>query len=212
MELAGLSVAQAVYKVHPIEKGPKILVLAGPGNNGGDGLVAARHLYLWGYKPLLYYPKKSRHEHLQRLESQLKNLGIPEIETETQIENLIFKGETDHIIDALFGFSFKPPMRQPFDKIIEILQKNQNKVPVTAVDIPSSWDVDNGPSIDGNTFHPDNLVSLTGPKPAAQFFKGRHFIGGRFISKEFAQKWNFDVPNYEGYEQVVEVTDSLKTK
>lgn len=34
MELAGLSVAQAVYKVHPIQQGRNILVLAGPGNNG----------------------------------------------------------------------------------------------------------------------------------------------------------------------------------
>ena len=44
MELAGLSVSQALYRVHPIQKGKKILVICGPGNNGGDGMVAARHL------------------------------------------------------------------------------------------------------------------------------------------------------------------------
>ncbi|KAG7103784.1 hypothetical protein HYQ46_001449 [Verticillium longisporum] len=38
MELAGLSVSQAVYKVHPPSKGRNILVACGPGNNGGDGL------------------------------------------------------------------------------------------------------------------------------------------------------------------------------
>jgi len=46
MELAGLSVSQALYRLHPIQKGKRILVICGPGNNGGDGMVAARHLYL----------------------------------------------------------------------------------------------------------------------------------------------------------------------
>ena len=45
MELAGLSVSQALYRLHPIQMGKRILVICGPGNNGGDGMVAARHLY-----------------------------------------------------------------------------------------------------------------------------------------------------------------------
>ena len=44
MELAGLSCACSVYEVFPPKSHPKVLILAGPGNNGGDGLVAARHL------------------------------------------------------------------------------------------------------------------------------------------------------------------------
>jgi NAD(P)H-hydrate epimerase len=45
MELAGLSVSQALYRLHPLSQGKRILVVCGPGNNGGDGMVAARHLY-----------------------------------------------------------------------------------------------------------------------------------------------------------------------
>lgn len=80
MELAGLSVSQAgdnyvkntfkssntdielVYRIHPPQKGRRVLVAVGPGNNGGDGLVAARHLWHYGYKPTIYYPKQSKNE------------------------------------------------------------------------------------------------------------------------------------------------------
>jgi len=57
MELAGLSVAAAVAKVFPSKH--KVLVIAGPGNNGGDGLVCARHLQLFGYRPTIFYPKRT---------------------------------------------------------------------------------------------------------------------------------------------------------
>lgn len=62
MELAGLSVSQAVYRVQPLEKGRRVLVACGPGNNGGDGLVAARHLFFYGYTPTIFYPKRSKNE------------------------------------------------------------------------------------------------------------------------------------------------------
>lgn len=58
MELAGLAVATAVAKTWPPDARPRVLVVAGPGNNGGDGLVAARHLALWGYRPAVVYPKR----------------------------------------------------------------------------------------------------------------------------------------------------------
>lgn len=50
MELAGLSVASSILAEYPPSKYSKVLIVAGPGNNGGDGLVAARHLYHFGYK------------------------------------------------------------------------------------------------------------------------------------------------------------------
>lgn len=51
-----------MYRIHPPSKGRRILVAVGPGNNGGDGLVAARHLWHYGYKPTIYYPKQSKNE------------------------------------------------------------------------------------------------------------------------------------------------------
>ena len=59
MELAGLSCAHAVAKAFPERRGRKVMVLCGPGNNGGDGLVCARHLVMLGYEPVIHYPKRS---------------------------------------------------------------------------------------------------------------------------------------------------------
>lgn len=52
---------------------------------------------------------------------------------------------------------------------------------------------------------PEALISLTAPKPLVKWFKGRHFLGGRFLSPEMAEKYGLDVARYEGLDQVVEV-------
>jgi NAD(P)H-hydrate epimerase len=52
---------------------------------------------------------------------------------------------------------------------------------------------------------PQTLISLTAPKPFVKFFKGRHFVGGRFLSAKVAEKYGIDVPGYKGDEQILEV-------
>ncbi|KAK9471145.1 YjeF N-terminal domain-containing protein [Dipodascopsis tothii] len=199
MELAGLSCAQAVFRVHPPAERPRVLVIAGPGNNGGDGLVAARHLKLFGYAPSVYYPKRPRSELYTRLVAQLENLAVPFV---ADVDAAV--ADADQIVDAIFGFSFKPPIREPFPHVIALLAAAGK--PVISVDIPSSWDVDAGPP-DGCTFMPAALVSLTAPKPASAHFRGRHFVGGRFVDRALAAKWGFALPDYVGTDQVVELTE-----
>ena len=200
MELAGLSVSQAVFKVHPPRAGKNILVVCGPGNNGGDGLVAARHLWHYGYKPTVCYPKQSKNELYQRLSTQLKSLDVPFTDD--------FKGalkETDYVVDSVFGFSFSGEVREPFKEIIDAKEKTD--VQVLSVDAPSSWSIEDGPpdSGPGSKFQPQTLISLTAPKPLVKHFKGRHFIGGRFLPTEVARKYDLEEPPYEGIDQIVEV-------
>src|SRR6266566_4055756 len=59
----------------------------------------------------------------------------------------------------------------------------ETKLPITSVDAPSSWDIENGPPKSGlgSNFNPAVLVSLTAPKPLAKHFSGRHFVGGRCV-------------------------------
>ncbi|EFZ04501.1 YjeF-related protein [Metarhizium robertsii ARSEF 23] len=178
MELAGLSVSQA----------------------GGDGLVAARHLFYYGYQPTIFYPKRSKNELYQRLAKQLEDLEVPFVDDfQSAVDS------TDHIVDAVFGFNFSGDIREPFPKVIQALE--ETKVPVTSVDAPSSWDIESGPpkSGVGSAFMPATLVSLTAPKPLVKFFRGRHFVGGRFVSPSIAKKYDFEVPEYPGVDQIVEV-------
>jgi len=79
---------------------------------------------------------------------------------------------------------------------------------VLSVDIPSSWDVEEGPpsSGPGKAFNPGALISLTAPKPCVQRFKGRQFLGGRFVPPEVSQKYGLEVDVYEGIDQIVEFT------
>lgn len=102
-----------------------VLVCCGPGNNGGDGLVAARHLALTGYCPFLYYPKQTPKELYQNLLHQCTRNNIPQIESSHKITETHKFGL---IVDALFGFSFKPPVRDEFKDIIN--QMIETKIPI----------------------------------------------------------------------------------
>lgn len=87
---------------------------------------------------------------------------------------------TDVILDAIFGFSFQPPVRAPFDAALPLL--TASGLPIVSVDIPSGWDVEKGNAA-GVGLNPDVLLSLTAPKEGARGFRGRHFLGGRFVPK-----------------------------
>lgn len=112
---------------------------------------------------------------------------------------------SDLVVDAIFGFSFSGPLRDPFPAIISQLE--ETKVPVLSVDAPSSWDIETGPPKDGpgSKFMPDILISLTAAKPCVKWFKGRHFLGGRFLTPDIAGKYGLDLPEYPGVDQIVEV-------
>lgn len=176
---------------------------------GGDGLVCARHLHHYGYSPSIYYPKPTSQPIFTGLVKQLHALHVPFLSSAEDFASAL--QSTDLIIDSLFGFSFHPPVRAPFDTILAAIIESSK--PVLAVDIPSSWDVEGGPPDKGqlgSDFMPEYLVSLTAAKPCVKWFKGqRHFIGGRFLSQDVAGKYGLEVPKYQGIDQVAEVDVGL---
>ena len=69
MEIAGLTVAKVVnqeYVLKSKQNNLKIITLCGPGNNGGDGLVASRYLKEFGNEVEILYPKKIRKIHYMK--------------------------------------------------------------------------------------------------------------------------------------------------
>ncbi|KAM9838669.1 NAD(P)H-hydrate epimerase isoform 1-T3 [Aulostomus maculatus] len=203
MELAGLSCATAITRGYPlsslVKPHPRVLVICGPGNNGGDGLVCARHLKLFGYEPSILYPKRPNKPLFQGLTTQCQKMEIlfltemPEAKVIDEAYNLV--------IDAIFGFSFKGAVREPFGSILDVLKKTT--VPIASIDIPSGWDVEQG-STDG--LQPDMLISLTAPKSSANLFRGRyHFLGGRFVPPGLEKKYQLNLPQYPGTDCVLQL-------
>ncbi len=89
MELAGLSVACALAAEYPAATHKRVLVAAGPGNNGGDGLVAARHLFHFGYDVAICYPKRTAKPLYDGLVTQCQSVGVSFLEVvRARIETL----------------------------------------------------------------------------------------------------------------------------
>lgn len=139
MELAGLSCATAISKAYPLNKLTKangsILVFCGPGNNGGDGLVCARHLKMFGYKPTIHYPRNPTKQLYKNLIIQCEKMDIPFVTHLMINESPNLLQSYDLYIDALFGFGFKPPVSAEFKSILQIMSTSQ--IPVVSIDVPS---------------------------------------------------------------------------
>ncbi|KAL4460924.1 hypothetical protein ABPG74_016396 [Tetrahymena malaccensis] len=215
MELAGQSVAHCFHhinKKYHSQKLKNILVICGPGNNGGDGMVAARHIAHLdkAYKLTILLLKVPAKDFFINQLNICKQYSIPIKELPNEIDvnatnalektQLLFKSY-DIVIDALFGFSFQPPVKPPSDIVLQAL-KNVD-VPIYSVDIPSGWDVEKGNI--HNSFNPSYLISLTLPKEGSRNFKGKHFVGGRFVPYEFSEKYKWVMPEYKENETFVEL-------
>lgn len=145
MEKAGKAVAEETARL--VGRPTNVLVLAGKGNNGGDGLVAARYLHQKGYQVqvlLFSEGKKLKADSARNFVANAK-LSIP-----CRIVGEHFAWETvpgllkepEVIIDALFGVGLDKPIGEPYRGLIEILNRDNKKV--ISVDIPSGLDSDTG--------------------------------------------------------------------
>ena len=146
MELAGQAVAVwARERLLGDVTGKRVLVLAGSGGNGGDGMVAARLLYAWGALPtvwLSHEAKMLRGPAAHQFQS-LVALGIPLIPPpEAERADPLALPETDLIIDALLGFGLSGPPSGASARLIAAA--NAHSAPILAVDLPSGLDAATG--------------------------------------------------------------------
>ncbi|XP_075971081.1 NAD(P)HX epimerase [Anticarsia gemmatalis] len=204
MELAGLSVATAVARAYPPSSHPSALIVCGPGNNGGDGLVAARHMRLFGYNVSVHYPKRTPKPLYENLLAQCEKFGVDIVEKIPKPKDL--SNDYHLLVDALFGFSFKPPVRNELKPALDALIDTD--LPVCSVDIPSGWNVEKGPVSD-KFLKPSLLISLSAPKLCARpefLDNAKHFLGGRFLPPGIIEKYNLILPPYPCQDQVVQIS------
>lgn len=181
------------------KKYSKCLVIAGGGNNGGDGLVCARHLKLFGYDPVIVYPKRTDKDLYKNLVNQCERMDIQ------VMDRMPSEGQFHLIIDAIFGFGFSGEIREPFGKLLKEIKGFEQTIPIISIDIPSGWDVEKGP-INGESIQPECVISLTAPKNCMKHFQGKyHFLGGRFVPKALQEKYQIVLPDYPSSEQIVQI-------
>ncbi|GAB6158432.1 NAD(P)H-hydrate dehydratase [Desulfotomaculum varum] len=147
MENAGLRVVEVIQEILSDIKGKVFSILVGKGNNGGDGLVAARHLHNRGGQVkvlLLADPEEFQGDARANLTIWQK-MGQP-IYQVNQVNGInILKLallNTDLIVDALYGTGFRGSVNEKTGRVIELI--NNSSLPVVAVDIPSGLEADTG--------------------------------------------------------------------
>jgi len=168
MENAGKAVAEEVRKILGTINQQHILILIGPGNNGGDGLVAARHLHDWGAKVSLYLfsqrPPDDPNLRLVR-ERNLTCIEAAQDENLGRFDELL--SSANAVIDALFGTGKSRPLRgifrQALDRVSEA-KKRRLGLRIIALDLPSGLNADSG-AVDPACIYVDNTITLGFPKP-----------------------------------------------
>lgn len=144
MDTAGRKAACHLLQAFPDRS--EYLILAGPGNNGGDGWVIARYLQLWGQRVrvIVSHPPDSLKGDAQTAFQMAEKLGINWSIFDPGAEA---PAGGSLLIDALLGTGISGPLRPPVQEIIEWARGHQavaGALPVVAVDLPSGLDADTG--------------------------------------------------------------------
>ena len=166
MENAGRAVAEEVTKRFPDAR--EVAVLCGPGNNGGDGFVAARHLLDKGYAVRLGF--KGDPSRLPPDAAAMAKAWTGAVEP-LSAELL---SHADVVVDALFGAGLARPIEGDFAALIEAV--NASGLPVVAVDVPSGVDGTTG-AVKGIAVRAAATVTFFRLKPGHLLLPGRELCG-----------------------------------
>jgi ADP-dependent NAD(P)H-hydrate dehydratase / NAD(P)H-hydrate epimerase len=176
MENAGRSVAQAI--LHRKLQGTFAVILAGSGNNGGDGFVAARYLASAGWDVNVWWigsEEKMSEETRAFYQSCLKlGLSVRLYERSRAGELKEMLQRCDVVVDALLGTGVHGELREPLPELIRLVNLEAEQALKVAVDIPSGVNTDTG-AIMTDAIKADVTVTLDSPKwchylrPAAEY-------------------------------------------
>jgi hydroxyethylthiazole kinase-like uncharacterized protein yjeF len=172
MRNASRAVADFARQQFPSAK--TVTVLCGRGNNGSDGLMAARLLAEAGLEItvlLLGDPEGIKGDAAQAwaevaTESRVTTRIVIQPEELANHSDLL---SVDLILDAVVGTGFHPPLRDLPLAVLEWLRSAERLPPVVAVDLPSGWDADSTGATAEIVYPADTVITFTAPKPAHVF-------------------------------------------
>lgn len=166
MERAGAAVADEVWRRYPCAE--SVAVLCGPGNNGGDGFVAARLLVELGYKVRLAL--LGDRQKLKGDAAAMADLWASGID---DLSSASIAG-ADIIVDAIFGAGLTRVIDGPVAEVIDAV--NGHSAPVVAVDVPSGIDGSTG-EVRGTAVRAAATVTFFRRKPGHLLLPGRLHMG-----------------------------------
>ena len=158
-------------------KGP-VVICCGPGNNGGDGLVMARHLHLreFSTRVLMFAEQEKLTQDSRSNLRILEKTSVPitwcPVLTVSDLAAHLSGAEW--VVDALLGTGATPPVRSPLDVVIP----KMNELPVRrmAIDIPTGLDCDLD-VVNGAVFEAEITCSFVAMKPVMQSETGQRYCG-----------------------------------
>ncbi|MGE5372116.1 MAG: NAD(P)H-hydrate dehydratase [Solirubrobacterales bacterium] len=179
MENAGLRVVEAAERMLEKSGRRRVVVVAGKGNNGGDGLVAARHLmnagsfvdiFVLGVPEQMTPDTRTNYEILDRMGANL----LPLMNEDDLNPLMLAVMNCDLIIDAMYGTSFKGSLNEYDSKITRVV--NWAASPVLSVDLPSGVEPDTG-RVTGEAIQASWTVALALPKFGLLLDPGQQYAG-----------------------------------
>lgn len=183
MENAGRSTFETVMDILEERGGFTAYILAGKGNNGGDGFVIARYLIEAGIEVITFHVAEDEEytgdaatnfQILQQISSQIYH--TPTVETIQDYTEDFFAA--DVLIDALLGTGIKGAPREPYNKFIDWI--NSYNAPTVSVDIPSGVDANSG-QIPGVAVNAEATVTMGFAKTGLLFSPGRDYAGDVYV-------------------------------
>ena len=180
MENAGKAVAEEVRRILGNIDQRHTLFLIGPGNNGGDGLVAARHLHDWGARVTIYLlgQRPAGDPNLKLVRKR----GISCVDA-AQDEGLSKLDESlasaSAVIDAVFGTSIPRRFSGFILTVLDRVSRARKKrlgLRIIALDLPSGLNANSG-AVDPATLYADYTITLGFPKPGLFNFPGVERVG-----------------------------------
>ncbi len=186
MENAGRAIAEQVLARFTDTTGLRVAILVGPGNNGGDGLVAGHYLSEGGAQvgAYIFGERGEDDKNLARLRTKGGLIAEASQDQRWRVLTNLVKS-ADILVDALLGTGTSLPLRGEIKKglrsLTAALQKLGTRPYVVAVDCPSGIDCDSGDAAE-ETLPADLTVTLAAAKIGLLRFPGADFVGELVIA------------------------------